>query len=31
MRLTMILFVAFSASLWAQDWSQWRGPSRDGA
>ena len=31
MRLTMILFVLFQASLWAQDWSQWRGPSRDAA
>ena len=31
MRLTIILFVLFQASLWAQDWSQWRGPSRDAA
>ena len=31
MRPTLILFVLFQASLWAQDWSQWRGPSRDAA
>ena len=31
MRVTMILFVLVQASLSAQDWSQWRGPSRDAA